>query len=141
MADTSADDVKSFLQRNMSVIIGFVSSFVLRVLLVGPSRVEVKLIVLLAVLIAIGIAAPTRKWIQTSPIMRGNPRWRNVILIFLNSMLSLGVFLAVQLVLVGFTSSIGTSELSSAELIVFVIVGLLLVFAAFDTVKTVLTAP
>ena len=121
------------------MIIGFVSSFVLTILLQGPQRVEVRLIVILVVLISIGVVGPLRTWINNSPVMRENQRWRDVLLVFINSLLSLGIFLAVQLVLVGFRASIGTGEPSGVELIAFVIIALLSVFGIFDTLKAVLT--
>ncbi len=139
MSSSSVDDVRNFLDRNLSVIIGFVSSFVLTILLQGPQRVEVRLIVILVVLISIGVVGPLRTWINNSPVMRENQRWRDVLLVFINSLLSLGIFLAVQLVLVGFRASIGTGEPSGVELIAFVIIALLSVFGIFDTLKAVLT--
>ena len=123
------------LDRSMAVITSFFSSFMLTLIVSRPARVEITVIVF--VLLAIWFMADRflRRWLKSSILMTENARWRDVIVEVLDFLLMFGLFLIAQLILHGLSSSIGTSELDSVEVVVFVFTLILGGFAVGQTIK------
>jgi hypothetical protein len=138
MASRNAESANftRLLDRSMAVITSFVSSFMMGLIVSRPARVEITVSVF--VLLAIWIMADRflRRWLKTSVLMKENARWRDVILEVLDFLLMFGLFLTAQLLLHGLRGGIGSSELDSVEVVVFVLSLILGGFSILHTVKT-----
>lgn len=123
------------LGRNWAVITSFVSSFMLRFIVSGPSRVEITVITFILIVIWVMVDGYARRGLRAWTLLDENNRWRNVIFEILDFLLMFSIFLAAQLVLDGLRSSINAGDLSTAEVAVFVLVSILIGSAIISTVK------
>lgn len=137
MPSNDASNFFRLLDRSMAVMTSFFSSFMLTFIIGGPTRLELTVIVFVLLLLWFLADRLLRNWMQKTPILKENQRWRAVINEVLNFFLMFGLFLSTQLLLSGLRATLNTSEMSGVEVVVFVLSLILGGFAFVNTVKNI----
>ena len=137
MPSNDASNFFRLLDRSMAVMTSFFSSFMLTFIIGGPTRLELTVIVFALLLMWFLADRLLRNWLQRTPMLKENQRWRAVINEVLDFFLMFGLFLSTQLLLSGLRSTLNTSEMSGVEVVVFVLSLILGGFAFVNTVKNI----
>jgi len=137
MPSNDASNFFRLLDRSMAVMTSFFSSFMLTFIIGGPTRLELTVIVFVLLLMWFLADRLLRNWLQRTPMLKENQRWRAVINEVLDFFLMFGLFLCTQLLLSGLRSTLNTSEMSGVEVVVFVLSLILGGFAFVNTVKNI----
>lgn len=137
MPSNDASNFFRLLDRSMAVMTSFFSSFMLTFIIGGPTRLELTVIVFVLLLMWFLADRLLRNWLQRTPMLKENQRWRAVINEVLDFFLMFGLFLSTQLLLSGLRSTLNTSEMSGVEVVVFVLSLILGGFAFVNTAKNI----
>ena len=126
--------MNKIIDRSLSVIVSFVSDFILEIILEKPNTLILTVAIVLVFLVWVAAYDYLVKLIKYVPSLKRNPHWQLVLLKSANFMYMLLVFLVIQLSLQAIKSSVGDVNPSFFESAVSVFV---LIIAGFSVVAFV----
>lgn len=126
--------MNKIIDRSLSVIVSFVSDFILEIILEKPNTLILTVAIVLVFLVWVAAYDYLVKLIKYVPSLKRNPHWQLVLLKSADFMYMLLVFLVIQLSLEAIKSSVGDVNPSFFEAAVGVFV---LIIAGFSVVAFV----
>ncbi len=120
-----------------AVVVNEISRTALQILITGPQRIEVVLIVFLVVGAWAWLSGYLIVWIDSAAVLRQNERWRDLLKSVVSVLQMLGVFLVVQLLLSYMRTSVPSTSSGMAEALAGIFVLVIGATALVHTLKTI----